>query len=75
MIALPRDSITEHKDYEFIIIIKTGMIEFKKLTPDELPALSEYFSKQTTRISVYSAAYQFMWNRELHAPFYAVVEN
>lgn len=51
------------------------MIEFKKLTPDELPALSEYFSKQTTRISVYSAAYQFMWNRELYAPLYAVVEN
>lgn len=48
-------------------------MQFKKLTAEDLPALREFFALQTTRMSVYSGAYQFLWRIDYFKPDYAIV--
>ena len=48
-------------------------MQFERLTEESIAALTPYFSAQTTRMSTYSGAYQFMWNRDLFSPDYAIV--
>ncbi|MBQ9081297.1 MAG: GNAT family N-acetyltransferase [Clostridia bacterium] len=48
-------------------------MQFEPLTEQSLESLTPYFAQQTTRMSTYSGAYQFMWNRELFSPDYAIV--
>lgn len=48
-------------------------MQFERLTEESIANLAPYFAAQTTRMSTYSGAYQFMWNRDLFSPDYAIV--
>ena len=48
-------------------------MQFQPLTQESIAALTPYFEQQTTRMSTYSGAYQFMWNCDLFSPDYAEV--
>ena len=48
-------------------------MQFEKITEESLATLDGFFKKQTTRMSVYTTAYQFMWKKDLFTPDYAIV--
>lgn len=48
-------------------------MRFTPLTEENLEQLKPFFREQTTRMSVYAGAYQFIWNRDLYSPDYAIV--
>lgn len=43
------------------------------MTAEDIPALHEFFATQTTRMSIYSAAYQFAWGIGYFSPDYAII--
>lgn len=54
---------------------KEGKMEFKRMDKEALEKLAPYFNNQTTRMSVYSIAYQIMWNEEMFMPEYTITND
>ncbi len=54
--------------------MRQSMIEFQKITKEQLIERASYFTEQTTHISDFSLGFLFMWGEHLQAEF-ALVEN
>ena len=61
-------------DLKEILEITKNMLEFKKLTIDDIIDNIDYFCSCGFHMSDYSAAFKFMW-QEYFTEYYAKVEN